>query len=216
MEMTVEIDGVSCHGSAPERGDNAIYKVSRIALEIEKLNQRIKEDSFLGKGTITVTQIFSNSPSMCSVPDRASLHLDRRLTAGESKESAVAEIRDSIKGAGYKDARIEIPNYSEKAYTGLIYPTEKYYPTWVLEEDSPYLKQAASAYHKVFGKKPKIDKWTFSTNGVAIAGMNGIPCIGLGPGNEVYAHAANEALNVEQLSQAAAFYAALVAQLNKM
>jgi putative selenium metabolism hydrolase len=216
MEMTVEIDGVSCHGSAPERGDNAIYKVSRIALEIEKLNQRIKEDSFLGKGTITVTQIFSNSPSMCSVPDRASLHLDRRLTAGESKESAVAEVRDIINGAGYKDARIVIPDYSEKAYTGLIYPTEKYYPTWVLEEDSPYLKQAASAYHKVFGKEPKIDKWTFSTNGVAIAGMNGIPCIGLGPGNEVYAHAANEAINVEQLSQAAAFYAALVAQLNKM
>ena len=85
-----------------------------------------------------------------------------------------------------------------------------------MEEDSPYLKQAASAYFEVFGKEPKIDKWTFSTNGVAIAGMNGIPCIGLGPGNEVYAHAANEALNVEQLSQAAAFYAALVAQLNKM
>ncbi|MBM4404043.1 MAG: M20/M25/M40 family metallo-hydrolase, partial [Candidatus Cloacimonetes bacterium] len=33
MEMTVSVKGLSCHGSAPERGDNAIYKISRIALE---------------------------------------------------------------------------------------------------------------------------------------------------------------------------------------
>ena len=26
MEIRVDVKGVSCHGSAPERGDNAIYK----------------------------------------------------------------------------------------------------------------------------------------------------------------------------------------------
>ena len=36
----------------------------------------------------------------------------------------------------------------------------------------------------------------------------------LGPGNEIYAHAANEACPVEHLSGAVAFYAALVAKLN--
>ena len=59
-----------------------------------------------------------------------------------------------------------------------------------------------------------MDKWTFSTNGVAIAGLHGIPCIGLGPGNEVQAHAPNESCPVEHLVDAAAYYAALVAQLN--
>jgi acetylornithine deacetylase/succinyl-diaminopimelate desuccinylase-like protein len=44
--------------------------------------------------------------------------------------------------------------------------------------------------------------------------MKGIPCLGLGPGNEVYAHAPNEACPVEHLSRAAAFYAALVARMN--
>ncbi|MCK9310063.1 MAG: YgeY family selenium metabolism-linked hydrolase, partial [Candidatus Cloacimonetes bacterium] len=63
------------------------------------------------------------------------------------------------------------------------------------------------------GKAPKIDKWTFSTNGVSIAGMKGIPCIGMGPGNEIYAHAPNEACPVEHLTSAAAFYAALVYEL---
>ena len=55
MEIRVEVKGRSCHGSAPERGDNAIYKIARIALEIEKLNERLRNDAFLGKGTVTVT-----------------------------------------------------------------------------------------------------------------------------------------------------------------
>jgi putative selenium metabolism hydrolase len=214
MEIVIKIGGLSCHGSAPERGDNAIYKISRIALEIEKLNQRLATDSFLGKGTVTVTQVFFSSPSQCAVPDSASIQLDRRLTAGETKESAVAEIRNACAIAGYPDATIEIPEYHEAGYTGLRYPTEKYYPTWTTNTDSPYLVSAVSAFRKLQGRDPVVDKWTFSTNAVAIAGMHGIPCIGFGPGNEIYAHAPNEACPIDHLSGAAAFYAALMAELN--
>ncbi|HOC89236.1 MAG TPA: YgeY family selenium metabolism-linked hydrolase [bacterium] len=215
MEMEVEVRGVSCHGSAPERGDNAIYKAARIALEIEKLNGGLRSDPFLGKGSITVTEARSSSPSLCAVPDGAALHLDRRLTQGETKESAVAEVREAALRAGVTDAKVTVLTYAEPAYTGKIYPTEKYYPTWALAESSPWLQQAAAAYEGLFGRAPLIDKWTFSTNGIAIAGMNHIPCLGLGPGNEIHAHAANEACSVEHLSGAAAFYAALVAVLNE-
>jgi putative selenium metabolism hydrolase len=214
MEIRVEVKGRSCHGSAPERGDNAIYKIARIALEIEKLNERLRNDPFLGKGTVTVTEARSSSPSLCAVADGAGIHLDRRLTFGETKQSALAEVQDAAKRAGYPDAKVFVLNYSEAAYTGKVYPTEKYYPTWVLPETSPYLKSAVAAYAGVLGKAPLVDKWTFSTNGVAISGMAGIPCLGLGPGNEVYAHAPNEACPVEHLSAAAAFYAALVAKMN--
>ena len=214
MEMRVTIKGRSAHGSAPERGDNAIYKMAKIALEVEKLNTRLAHDAFLGKGTVTVSEFSSTSPSQCAVADGASLYLDRRLTQGETKDIAVAEVQDACQRAGYPDAKVEVPRYEEKAYTGKVYPTEKYYPTWVLEESSPYLKQASAAYAKVFKKNPVVDKWTFSTNAVAIAGMEGIPCLGLGPGDEVYAHAPNEACPVEHLSGAAAFYAALVAEMN--
>lgn len=214
MEMTIEIGGLSCHGSAPERGDNAIYKMSRIALEIEKLNERLKGDEFLGKGTVTVTQFFFSSPSQCAVPDSATIQLDRRLTAGETRESAVKEVEEAAKKAGYPDAKVKVLRYEEKAYTGLLYPTDKYFPTWVIPADSHWVKDAESAYEAVLGNKPKVDKWTFSTNGVAIMGMNGIPCVGMGPGNEVLAHAPNEHCPVVHLSQAAAFYAAYVAKLN--
>jgi putative selenium metabolism hydrolase len=214
MEIRVEVKGRSCHGSAPERGDNAIYKIARIALEIEKLNERLKGDPFLGKGTVTISEVKSSSPSLCAVADEAALHLDRRLTQGETKESALAEVRDAAKRAGYPDAKVQVLHYAEAAYTGKVYPTEKYYPTWALEEKSPYMANAVEAYSGVFGQPPVVDKWTFSTNGIATAGLKGIPTMGLGPGNEIYAHAANEACPVAHLSDAVAFYAALVARLN--
>jgi putative selenium metabolism hydrolase len=215
MEIRISFSGRSCHGSAPERGDNAIYKAARCALEIEKLNERLASDPFLGKGTVAISQATSSSPSLCAVADGATLHLDRRLTKGETKESALAEVRDAAARAGLleKDFKVEVLTYNEKAYTGLVNPTEKYYPTWTLNEGSPHLQRAKEVYRSLFEKDAMVDKWTFSTNGVAIAGMHGIPCIGLGPGNEVHAHAPNEACPLEHLSGAAAFYAGLVAGL---
>jgi putative selenium metabolism hydrolase len=213
MEMHVSVKGVSCHGSAPERGVNAIYKASRIALEIEQLNNRLRDDAFLGKGTVTVTEVVSSSPSLCAVADGARLHLDRRLTAGETRESAIAEVREAAAKAGVPEAEITPLTYREAAYTGKVYPMEKYYPTWTLPEDSPYLRRARKAYRELFSSEAHVDKWTFSTNGIAIAGIHRIPCLGLGPGNEVYAHAPNEATPIEQLTGAAAFYAALAQTL---
>jgi putative selenium metabolism hydrolase len=215
MEMQVHVKGLSCHGSAPERGDNAIYKISRIALEIETLHERLHHDDFLGKGSVAVTEVYFTGPSQCAVPDSARIHLDRRLTWGETKDSAVAEVKEACRLAGHPDATIEVLVYEEAAFTGLVYPTQKYYPTWVTPADSPWVKAAEAAYEKTLSRKAKVDKWTFSTNGVAIAGMHNIPCIGLGPGNEVFAHAPNEATPIEHLTEAAAFYAALIHQLGK-
>ena len=64
MEMHVHFNGVSSHGSAPERGKNAIYMASRVALEIEKLNEHLAYDEFLGRGSVTISEIISGSPSL--------------------------------------------------------------------------------------------------------------------------------------------------------
>ena len=214
MEMRVEVKGRSCHSSAPERGDNAVYKIARIALEIEKLNERLRSDSSFGKGTTAVTEAKSSSPSLCAVPDGASIHIDRRLTSGDSRESAIAEVEDAAKRAGCDDANVIVLTFEDAAYTGKVYPAEKYFPAWALDENSPFLKSAADVYTGVFGKIPSPGLWTYSSNAVAIAGMYGIPCFLLGPGDEKFAHAPNEACPIEHLSGAAAFYAALVAKLN--
>ena len=209
MEIEITVAGVSCHGSAPERGVNAVYKMAPIIAGIEKLNARLATDEFLGKGTIAVSQIRSTSPSLCAVADSCSVYLDRRLTWGETEQSAVRELREIVAEAGVK-AEIKVPEYRQAAYTGKVYPTKKYYPTWKIEDNHTAVVRAKEKFAEVFDAKPKVDKWTFSTNGVAIMGMHDIPCIGFGPGNEEQAHAPNEWIEVEHLVKAAAFYAAYV------
>jgi len=205
MEIEVEFHGVSAHGSAPERGVNAIYQASRAALEIERLNENLAYDDFLGKGSVTISEFVSDSPSLCAVADYARIHLDRRLTWGETKEIAVRQIQELVKGM---DAQVKVLNYREKAYTGIEYGMEKYFPTWKLPEDHEMVQKGVNVYRNLLDKKPTIDKWTFSTNGVTINGVYGIPVIGFGPGNEELAHAPNEKVPIDDLVVASAFYAA--------
>jgi len=205
MEMELWYKGLSAHGSAPERGRNVIYSGSKVALKIEELNERLKVDEFLGKGTIAPTLFRTVSPSLCAIPDQARMHIDRRLTWGETKESAVGEL-EAICGG---DVTIEVPEYDRPGYKGTVYKIEKYFPTWKIEENHPLVQAGKKTYKSLFNETPRIDKWTFSTNGVSICGRHKIPCIGFGPGNEVYAHAPNEKVPVEHLEKAAAFYALL-------
>ena len=207
MEIGVTTLGKSCHGSMPEKGDNAVYKIAKVVNEIEKLHKRLKKDKFLGNGTATVSYIDCQTPSRCAVPGAAFIHIDRRLTTGETAEMALREVRDAVKRAGVQ-AKVELLKYAEKAYTGLTYETDKYFPTWVEEEDAPQVTAAVQAHQKLFKKKPVVDRWTFSTNGVSIAGMFGIPCVGFGPAAEEVAHTVNDSVPIEHLVRCAAMYAA--------
>ncbi len=246
MEIRVDVSGVSCHGSAPERGDNAIYKMADILQDIralnendaeegtaikglvkmldEKYNPQWKEARFLGRGTVTTSEIFFTSPSRCAVADSCSVSLDRRMTAGETWESCLDEIRALPSVRKYaSDVRVSMYEYARPSYTGLTYPIECYFPTWVISEEHKVTKALETAHRELFGDarcgneetmavrrdRPLTDKWTFSTNGVSIMGRNGIPCIGFGPGAEAQAHAPNEKTWKDDLVRCAAVYAAL-------
>ncbi len=208
MEIKVSTHGISCHGSAPERGDNAIFKMAPILLELQELNHKLTYDSFLGKGTLTVSEVFFSSPSRCAVADGCTISIDRRLTHGETYLSAIEEIKNlpSVKKAG---ANVEMYTYERPSYTGLVYPTDSYFPTWVLPLEHDVCQSTISAYKGLFKKEPIVDKWTFSTNGVSIMGRFNIPCIGFGPGREEEAHAPNEKTFKDELVKACAMYAAI-------
>ncbi|PKM67577.1 MAG: YgeY family selenium metabolism-linked hydrolase [Firmicutes bacterium HGW-Firmicutes-2] len=208
MEIKVETMGVSCHGSAPERGDNAIYKMAPIINELKVLHENLLDNPFLGKGSLTVSEIFFSSPSRCAVADGCAISVDRRLTHGETYESALEEIRNlpSVKAA---DAKVSMYTYERPSYTGLVYPTDAYFPTWVLPKEHEATQTLVDAYRGLFDKEPLVDKWTFSTNGVSIMGRYEIPCIGFGPGHEDQAHAPNEKTWKDELVHAAAMYAAI-------
>ena len=214
MEIRIILRGISCHGSAPERGVSAAYKAARAALAIEQLNKDLKpdDDNFLGKGTITVSQIDVKGPSQCAVADYAMLYCDRRLTWGEDADLAIGQVREYVSKATGDDPDsiiIEMPDYEKVGWTNKPYSQELYFPTWKLDPDHPLVKAAVLDYEALFGKEPVVDKWTFSTNLVATTGRHKIPAIGFGPGDEAQAHAPNEINRVEDLVICAGFYALL-------
>lgn len=208
LEVEVRVQGRAAHGSAPERGDNAIYKMAPILRDIERLHENLGSysDPFLGKGSVTISQIRSTAPSLCAVADSCTIYLDRRLTRGETLEGAVAQIRDlpSVRAVG---ATVSVPEYDRASYTGLVYPTRKYYPAWVLEEEHPAVRAAVGAARGALEREPTVGKWVFSTNGTATCGMFGVPTVGFGPANEIYAHTPDDQCPVADLPRAAAFYA---------
>ncbi len=214
MEIRVILSGISCHGSAPERGVSAAYKAARAALAMEQLNKDLQpdEDGFLGKGTITVSVMDVKGPSQCAVADYAMLYLDRRLTWGEDADMAIAQVREYISkatGDAPDSFIVEMPNYEKIGWTKKEYSQELYFPTWKLDEDHFLVQSGIDAYKTLFGKKPVVDKWTVSTNLVATTGRHKIPAIGFGPGDENQAHAPNEINRVDDLEICAAFYAML-------
>jgi putative selenium metabolism hydrolase len=207
MEIVVTAAGRSCHGAMPERGDNAVYKIARVIAEIEKLNARLRTDDFLGKGTITVSHVDCRTPGLCAIPDQARIHLDRRLTTGETKTAALREVRDAVRRAGVK-ATVTVPRYEKPTHTGLMYPSESCFPTWCAPPDAPQIQAAVDTHRSLFGRRPTVDRWTFSTNAVAIAGKFGIPCVGYGPASERVAHTVKDSVPIAQMVKCAAFYAA--------
>jgi len=209
MEMEVHTSGISCHGSAPERGVNAVYKMAGIIADIESLNEGLEPRDPLGKGTVTISEIRSTSPSLCAVADGCTIHLDRRLTIGETEETSVAEI-EALPSVQVAEATVTVLDYAVPSYTGLTYPTRKYYPTWETPEDHSGVNAALAAHQGAFGEDAEVGFWVFSTNAVATAGMLDIPTIGFGPGHEKFAHAPNEQVEIEHLVRSSAFYTALV------
>lgn len=211
MEMECRFQGVSCHGSAPERGKSAAYMASRAALAIERLNENLKPDAdnFLGKGTVTVSRMDVKGPSLCAVPDQGMIYLDRRLTWGETKELAVEQVKKALSEAGLSNFEVKVPYYEIPSWKGTKYGQDLYFPTWKIDSDHALVRAGVAAHKALWGSEPVVDKWTFSTNGVAVCGRHKIPTIGFGPGDENQAHAPNEITRVDDLEKAAAFYAAL-------
>lgn len=208
MEIRIQVDGKSAHAAAPELGDNAIFKMGRVLADLEQLASTLKHDPFLGKGTLTVSEIYFTSPSRCAVADSCWISVDRRLTTGETVESAISEI-NNLPSVLETAATVDLYRYDKPSYTGLVYPTECYFPSWSLEEDHRVCKTLADAYSRLFKKSAEIDNWAFSTNGVAIMGRHNIPCIGFGPGQIDQAHTPDEKVSKQDLVDAAAMYAVI-------
>jgi putative selenium metabolism hydrolase len=212
VELEVLTHGRSCHASRPDLGDNAVYSASRLIFNMEILSEQLGYDAFLGPGSLSVTHVESRAGSRNAVPDYARFIIDRRLTLGESEAKALAEVQSIIAREQVR-AEVRVTEYKGESYTGYSAQQRNYYPAWALEEEHPLVKSAVRAVKNALGFKPTVGQWGFSTDGVYTMGMSGIPTIGFGPGEEKYAHTADEQIRLIDVFRAASAYAQLAVEI---
>jgi len=209
VDLKITTDGISAHGANPDQGINAIYNLLPIIEDIRKLQKNLHTDPLLGKAQISVTAIESSSPNINATPDKAIIHVDRRLVSNESDLTAIEQLKnlESIKNT---HARIFVPEYTVQLNSGKVFTFKSYYPSWVMDQKHPLVQQAMEVYRKQFQEEPQLKYWPFSTNGAATKGIFNIPTIGFGPGKEEHAHTPEDQVTVDHLIKATEFYIRLI------
>lgn len=207
VELKVTSTGRSAHAASHQLGDSALYKMLSVISGIRDLDAHLKTHEFLGKGTIMVTDTRISTASINAVPDGFTIFIDRRLTFGETKEEAIQQVRDLVPGYLRDQIKVEELFYDEPSYTGFVFPVDKYYPAWALEEAHPIVRAGQETIRQLWKETRPSGKWSFSTNGTYWAGKAGIPSIGFGPGDEIYAHTTMDQVPLNEVVAATEFYA---------
>ena len=205
-QISIKTQGLSAHGSAPEKGVNAIYEMAEIIQRVERKNaDLLKQDA--PRGTLVMSKISSISASLNAVPSECEVYLDRRMVPGETEDAIKKEIDQLIHG---KKATWEVGTLHRKSWTGLDITYEPFHPAWKIDLKHELAQACMAAYRENFGSEPSgFDFWDFSTNAVTPVRL-GIPTIGFGPGEYKLAHMRNENCKVEQIVDACGFYARLI------
>ncbi len=215
IEFKITAKGKSAHAASNHLGINAIYLLLPVIEWVRNLEPHLGDDEFLGHGKITVSDMKVQTPSINAVPDEAVIFIDRRMTFGETKEEALQQIQSLIPEEYQEIITIEPLFYDEPSYTGFIFPVEKYFPAWALNENHPLVKAGLQTRDLIGLPDAKAGKWDFSTNGIYWAGKAGIPSIGFGPGDEETAHTNLDSVNLHDVVKATEFYALISYLIDK-
>ena len=208
VQARIKTHGVSAHGSAPEKGVNAVYEMAEIITRVDQLNKRLQATP--GCGTIVLSDISCVSASLNAVPSECEIYLDRRLRMGETVDKVKGELEELIAG---KRATWEPGTLYHTSWNGAELVYEPAHDPWKIDEQAPLTLKCSEAYEAVFGKAPeKYDFWDFGTNAVVPVSM-GVPTIGFGAGEYKLAHMRDEHCGVEQIKEACRFYTQLISLL---
>ncbi len=205
-QISIKTRGISAHGSAPEKGINAIYEMAEIIQRVEKTNAELMKEDGL-KRTLVMTRISSTSASLNAVPSECEAYLDRRMVPGETEDAIKKEMDHIIKG---KNATWKVGILYRKSWRGMPIKYEPFHLAWRIDLGHERTRACIAAYHETFRSEPaEYDFWDFSTNAVTPVSM-GIPTIGFGPGEYKLAHMCNESCKVNQIIDASNFYARIM------
>lgn len=205
-QVRIKTLGVSAHGSAPEKGVNAIYEMAEIIQRVEKRNLELMKNGDV-HGTMVTSKISSVAASLNAVPFECEIYVDRRTVPGETDQDIKNEFNAIING---KNAAWQLGTLHRRSWTGQEIQYEPFHTAWKIDQNHPLTKLCIAAYSETFKLQPThFDFWDFSTNAVTPVSL-GIPTIGFGPGDYKLAHMKNESCEITQIFAACDFYTNLV------
>ncbi len=211
IELKITAAGKSAHAATHYLGDNAVYKMAGVIAAIRDLDRRMRfgfgSHPLLGHASIAVTDVSARTASLNAVPDQFTIYIDRRITLSEPRDEVIAQIKGLVPDYQQEEIIVQELFYDTPSYTGFVFPVEKYYPAWALEDTHPLVQAGQRALQDLWGEARPLGTWDFSTNGTYWAGKAHIPAIGLGPGDEVTAHTMNEHVPLDDVVRAAEWYA---------
>jgi len=194
--VKVTVFGKTGHAATPWKGVNAIEGIARVITALrEELWPRLaaRTHPFLNQSTATISMIEGGVKTNV-IPDRASIHVDRRILPGETPERVVAEIREIA-----ERAIADVP--------GLRVETSTPGGRLAIEADpqSAVGRALQAATHQI-GKEVVLTGFFAGTDGKHFASA-GIPTLIMGPGDPATAHTPNEWVGIDEVVEATQLYA---------
>ncbi len=205
----IHTKGISCHGSAPENGVNAIYEMAEIINRVKNLNDEFYKIN--GEhGSVVLSKIESTSVSLNAVPDACVIYLDRRLVNGENFELISKEMDKLVENTS---ATWNVYSAKGKSYTNKDIAMHSFLESWEMKKDDPITKAMKISFENTTNEEAKLFKWNFSTNGFASTAQN-IPTIGYGPGIMKLCHMRDEYCELKDVFDATEIYTQFINNFN--
>lgn len=185
--------GVTAHGSMPDQGDNAIYKMARAVGALESFEFDVDPHPVLGSPTLNVGTI-DGGLNVNSVPDACTIGIDIRTIPGQEETATLAALAAAV------GPEVELR------------PTRWVTGVWT-EPSHPWIQRVYDSTAPVLGVRPSPRTLPYFTDGSILAqAYGGVPTVILGPGEAAQAHQTDEYCLVERIEQAAALFERLAEQ----
>ena len=169
----IHIPGRSSHGAQVDLGISAIAEASKLVLELESLNKSMKPHSHLLKPTQFIRKISAESTSL-SIPESATIEIDRHLVTPETPESVLLETQKFIDSLYSKGVFKEIDG--KKISVKIKERKTPYLPPYVTSEKDSTVQTLAKIIKSKIGTPEFVygasvaDENVFSTSKVPIIG----------------------------------------------
>ena len=189
--LRASTDGITAHGSMPERGDNAFYKLAKAALTLEKFEFDTPAHELMGQGSLNVGTAKSGI-NINSVPDAAEMTLDIRTVAGQSHPHIYGCLCKALGPTVRLDTIIDIE--------GVFTPAS-----------DPWIASVFDFCEKTSGVRPAEKTVSYFTDASALKpAIGNPPTVILGPGQPEMAHQTDEFCYVEKITDATELFADLI------